>query len=155
MKKTILAVTALTVLTMTAAVADQRGNAPDFSTLDTDGDGAVSLTELQAQQTARFAETDSDGDGALSQEELVAAITQQVNERHARRVAKMIERLDENGDGVLQEAEAAARGGDRMERMFERADADNDGLVSEEEFAEVKDRRGGDRGKGRGGRHGG
>ncbi|PUB12091.1 EF-hand domain-containing protein [Yoonia sediminilitoris] len=159
MKKTILTATVLTVLTMTAATADQRHNGLDFAALDGNGDGAISLSELQARQTARFSDADSDGDGALSIDELTASVSQQAQERHASRVARMIERLDENGDGLLQEAELAARGSERMERMFERADSDDDGLVTESEFADLRDRRGGDRGKrhdgGRGGRHGG
>ena len=141
MKKNILMVALLSGLVLTAGAAQARdhGERPDFATLDTNGDGALSLEELQAQGEARFSAVDTDGDGALSAEELTAA----AGERAAERTAQMIERLDENGDGALQLEEMPAREGDRAERMFDRVDADEDGVISEEEFDSVKERRGG------------
>ena len=127
-----------------AAQADNHRERPDFATLDANGDGVVTLEELQARGEARFAEMDTNGDGALSAEELTAA----ADARAADRVTRMIERFDENGDGLLQQAELPERGGDRAERMFERVDADEDGAISEEEFEAVKERFGERRGPG-------
>lgn len=126
------------VLTAGAAQAENHRERPDFATLDLNGDGALSMEELQAQGEARFAAVDTDGDGTLSAAELSAV----ANERAAERTAKMIERLDENGDGALQFEEMPARDGDRAERMFERVDADEDGAISQEEFDTAKERRG-------------
>ncbi len=156
MKTTVLCAAIVAGMAMTAfpASADSPREKPDFASLDVDGDGAITLEELQAAGAARFAETDANGDGALSQDELIA----QMSGRAERGVTRMIERLDENDDGVLQQSELEDRGAKRLERLIERADTNDDGVVSEEEFEQVKDRggrRGGD-GKHRHGRgHGG
>lgn len=151
-----IAIAAGLTLNTLPAVAEGADSRPDFSTLDTDGNGALTLEELQAAGAARFAVADADGDGALSADELTA----QMSERAERGVARMIDRLDENGDGLLQQAELEARrGGERADRMFARADANDDGSISAEEFEAAKergDRRGGGKrgGKGHGRGHG-
>lgn len=154
MKRQILMATVFAGFAMAAGVAmadGHRGERPDFATLDLNGDGGISLEEMQAQGEARFADIDTNGDGGLSAEELIAAADARAQER----AADMIERFDENGDGILQIDEMPRRGGDRAERMFERIDADEDGVISAEEFEAVKERMGerrGDRGKGHRGR---
>ena len=140
MKKTILMAALLSGVVMAAgavsAQPDQRER-PDFATLDTNGDGALTLEELQARGEARFAQADTDGDGALSAEELTA----QANAQTEDRVARMIERMDENGDGALQADEMKPRGGGRnMDRMFDHMDADEDGVLSAEEFAAAQEK---------------
>lgn len=156
MKRQILMAAVLSGLVIAAGAAsadNQRGEGerPDFATLDLNGDGALSLEELQAQRDARFAEIDTDGDGGISAEEMIAHAGQRAEDRAAR----MIERLDENGDGVLQMDEMPDRGADRAERMFDRIDENEDGVISAEEFEAAKERMGdrrGDRGKGPRGR---
>mgnify|MGYP001823488639 FL=1 len=115
------------VLAAGAAQAEDRRERPDFATLDLNSDGSLSLEELQAQGDARFADVDTNGDGGLSADELIAAAGDRANDRSAR----MIERHDENGDGILQLEEMPRRGGDRAERMFEHIDADGDGVISQ------------------------
>lgn len=105
---------------------------PDFATLDADGNGGVTLEEMQAQALARFAAADTDGDAGLSS----AEITAQEDQRRADRIARMIADRDTDGDGLLQAAEMAPKA-DRMTRMFDRMDADSDGSISEAEFAEM------------------
>jgi Ca2+-binding EF-hand superfamily protein len=134
------------VLTAGAAQAENHRERPDFATLDLNGDGALSLEEMQARGEARFAEMDANGDGALSADELVA----QAIDRASERVAKMIERFDENGDGMLQQDEMPTRGENRAARMFDRVDADEDGTISAEEFEQAQERMG----EGRDGRRG-
>lgn len=138
MKTKILMAALLTGVVMTAAAAQAGGHRerPDFATLDLNGDGAVTLEELQGQGDARFAATDANGDGALSVEEIMAASA----ENAADRAERLIERLDENGDGVLQRSEMEQRGGNRVERIFDRMDEDGDGTVTEAEFEAVKER---------------
>ena len=149
MKRQIWMAAVVSGMVMVAGAAQAAGHreAPAFADLDLNGDGSLSLEELQAQGEARFAEADSDGDGALSAEELIA----QAESRAADRVAAMIERFDENDDGLLQQSELPQRGnGDRAERMFDRVDADDDGVISAEEFEEARERMGERRGGGKG-----
>ena len=135
-------------LVSTGAQAQER---PDFATLDTNGDGQITMAELTAQGEARFAAADTNGDGALSEAELLARASERADDRAAKMVERMLERLDENDDGLIQQTELPERDGDRAERRFERADANDDGVISEEEFETAAERGG----KGRRGGHGG
>jgi Ca2+-binding EF-hand superfamily protein len=140
------AVLAALVATAGAAQPQNQRERPDFTTLDLDGDGALTREELQAHGEARFATVDANGDGAVSADELIAAS----NARAAERAAAMIARLDENGDGVLQQDEMQPRrgDGDRAARMFERVDADGNGTISQEEFDTARERHGDRHGQG-------
>lgn len=140
MKTTILMATLLSGVVMTAAAAQGPGhqNRPDFATLDMDGDGGITLEEMQTHGQLRFEEADIDGDGALSVAEITAAAQA--------RAARMLERLDADGDGLLQPSEMQARRGAGFARMFERIDADGDGAITESEFEAAKERFGERRG---------
>jgi len=145
------------------AQGEGRQNAPHliFEELDADGNGAVTLEEVQAAGSARFAGTDADGNGALSRGEMLAHALGRVEAR----VDRMLEHGDADGDGQLTmaEMEMAREGGGHgrfggrgpnPERMFERLDADGDGSVTEAEFDQgvasfrerMGRRHGGDRG---------
>ena len=148
MKTTILMAALLSGVVMTAAAAQgaEHRERPDFATLDINGDGGITLEEMQAQGAARFAEADTDGDGALSVAEMTAA----AQARAADRAAQMLERLDDNGDGLLQQSEMQPRGGAGMERMFSRLDVDENGIISAAEFEAAKERMGRRHGEGHG-----
>jgi len=142
-------------LSLTGFASAQQGpqspDRPAFADIDTDGNGELTLEELQNLGAARFAANDIDGDGALSRDELLAA----GQERMASRADRMLERLDTDEDGMISQEEMAAaqegRGGRRSpERMFERVDADEDGVISQAEFEEAAERMM----ERRGGRHG-
>lgn len=135
MKKKILITALMASIVMTAAAAQERRGGPDFATFDTDGDGSVTLAELEALEAAQFTQTDIDGDGALSAEELTAA----AGGRGGDRATQMLERLDENQDGLLQQAELSRRSG---AQMFERVDADADGIITQAEFDAAQQARG-------------
>lgn len=142
MKAGLLALMIPAALAAPAAAQEAGGEPPRmiFEELDADGNGAVTLEELQAAGEARFAQADTDGDGALSRDELLARGA----ERAEARVDRMLERADADGDGLLTQAELEearegrggrhGRGGPNPERMFERLDADGDGSVTEAEF---------------------
>jgi Ca2+-binding EF-hand superfamily protein len=135
------------------AMAEQPARGPmGFSQMDQDGDGAITLSEMQAGPAAMLARADGNGDGTLSRDELIAAATA----RAAGQIDQMLARADGNGDGMLDPDEIAAmqegRRADRMARIFDRLDADDDGSLSPEEWEQARrmGRRGGD-GQGQGG----
>ena len=96
----------------------------------------------------RFAGIDANGDGSVSREEFLAHAAT----RSEARAARMFDRLDADGDGILsRDVIESRRGRGDGSRMIERFDADNSGGVNAEEFEEAKahmaERR-------KGGRHG-
>lgn len=133
----------------TTAFAQNAGNRAEhraemFERLDTNNDGSISAEEFAAGGD-RFGQADADGNGILTAEELAAA----GQERSERRIARMIERLDTDGDGALSKEEMETRRDSKREpgRMFDRIDADDDGVITEEEFEEAQANfRGGKRG---------
>lgn len=146
MQSTVLiaAIAAGLVLTGLDASAAGRGHDRqtfDFATLDTDQSGTLTVAEIEAAGAARFAAMDTDGNGGLSAAELAAA-REGAKEK---RIAKMIERMDESEDGELQADELWQRVPD-AERMISRFDTDEDGEISKEEFDAAAEKRGGRRG---------
>lgn len=129
------------------AMAQDAGprSAEVFAELDADGDGALSLEELQAGRGGdRFAQADTDGDGTITRDEMLA----QVTERAEAGVDRFFDRFDADEDGAVtqeeiaeaREAQNEERRARMAERIFERMDADGDGTVSEEEFADAAGR---------------
>ncbi|KMK68104.1 EF-hand domain-containing protein [Puniceibacterium sp. IMCC21224] len=113
-----------------------------FDEMDTNGDGEITLDEIEAQGAARFATADTDGDGLLSADELAAQAQARKAERMAAREAemteRMIERRDANDDGMLSPEEMQGRR-DPAD-MFKRVDANGDGVVTAVEFADATKR---------------
>lgn len=147
-------VAGLALMSVGAQAQENAGDRPDFATLDSNGDGQLSLEEMQAAGAMRFADADTDGNGALSLDELTA----RAEGRAAEGAARMLERFDANEDGELQMEELRRDNAqDRAERRFARVDTDDDGTISEEEFNEIKERGGKRRGRhgGRDGHRGG
>ena len=133
------------------------GLAP-LESYDADGDGSVTQEEVEAGRTRRFAEADADGDGALSPTELLAMEEAIREEIRLARATQVVTRMDDNGDGLLQAEELAARS-PQVAPIFDRLDTDNDGAITQEEMAAARPGRGGNgfgrmgHGEGRG--HGG
>ncbi len=113
---------------------------PSFGELDANGDGSVSVEEVEAFLDAKFAEQDADGDGMLSAEELKNAMMALMASRIAKHSERMLDRLDDDGDGMIGRNEIAPAS--MLERMFERLDSDDDGMISEEEFEMMKNKHG-------------
>ncbi len=82
-----------------------HARAAQLKKFDKDGDGTLSIGEYEALWLAamrermvdRFQEHDADGDGKVTEQEF------------GRRHARMIERMDRNGDGVFDEEDRGGR----------------------------------------------
>lgn len=136
MKTTALIAAMIAGVALPAVAEDRRsGPAEFFAALDTDGDGKVSIAELEAAKASRFAEMDADGDGFISAEELVQG-------QQMRRAERMLKRLDKDGDGLLSAEELQPKAPDLSD-----LDKDGDGFISEEEFREGAREHRGERGK--------
>ncbi|MCP3969547.1 MAG: calcium-binding protein [Rhodobacteraceae bacterium] len=149
-RTTLFTAAALIAVASTAVVAtaydrgQRDGNGPGegrggpvmlLERFDANGDGAVTLEEMQGAAAARFTEADTNGDGMLSAEEMAAAADAQRAKRQANRIARRIERHDTDGDGMLSlEEVTAAAEGRNFAKMFERFDADGDGTISQAEL---------------------
>ncbi len=120
-----------------AVAAPQRANMPTFENLDTNGDGVITQTELDAKQAAKFAENDLNGDGFLDAAELAGAAKGRSakgprgDADPAAMAAKIIARSDTDGDGKLSPAEAKPR---NAGKIFARMDADGNGEITRAEW---------------------
>lgn len=130
---------------------DRAGFGFDITVFDANGDGKVTLEEIQAKRAADAKALDANGDGVISEEELVDFELAKAKTRIEARVKARFAAQDSNGDGVLSAAELMER--PLPTRMFQRLDRDGDGAVSAEEMQAARkmmQRRMGDR-DGRGG----
>lgn len=105
-----------------------------FEQLDTDGSGEITRAELENMRSARFAAADANGDGKLTLEELQAQNRKKADER----AAGMLKKLDKNGDNALSQDELSKPR--RAGKMFDKMDADGSGGISAEEFAELQEK---------------
>ncbi|MCU9838488.1 EF-hand domain-containing protein [Ruegeria sp. WL0004] len=118
------------------AMGPGAGPRHSFSELDVNGDGKITMEEMQGHRAARFSGVDTDGNGMLSRSELEA----EAQARASEHVSRMLERLDSNKDGQLSQDEMPEPR-KNMGRFFGRMDADGDGAISEEEFAQMQQRK--------------
>ncbi|WP_394195977.1 EF-hand domain-containing protein [Litoreibacter albidus] len=135
---------ALAMTPMMAQAKGGHGPRVTFEELDADGNGSVTEAEMQAHRAAGFASTDTNGDGALSRDELEAKMKSGKEDRMTRRLDKMMERMDTDGNGTLSQEEMADAGGKRKGKGFSRMDKDGNGEISKAEFEQMgKKHRGG------------
>lgn len=155
---TCAALVALTLGSITPAMARGPEAAGDgggqqfierFDEIDVNKDGRITVEEVTIFRQAMVAGTDTNADGKLSLDELSAQEMLRMTERAQARAARMIERLDVDGDGLLSAAELAAR--PMPAKLFERMDTDGDGAVSKEEADAARAMMAENRGKHRGG----
>jgi Ca2+-binding EF-hand superfamily protein len=112
-------------LTITAAVLALGVAAPavagtaGMAKMDADGDGKVSLSEMQASKVARTMRLDANGDGLLTKAEYAA---------------RMMPRYEARG---LDKATAQAK----IDRLFTRTDLNHDGFLSPDEIRQFTARR--------------
>lgn len=103
--------------------------------VDADGDGAVTQAEIDTFRSGLVSEADASGDGNISLAEFETIYLKMVQNR----MVDAFQHLDEDGDGMVTQAEMDAKFGNVVERM----DRNGDGKLDR------ADHRGHDR-KGRG-----
>ena len=126
------------------------GTLPEhLAVYDVDGDGILSVEEIQAMKDARLTrhddwqeQWDTNGDGVIDEDERAAAkeaIRDRIEERRTRR----FNQADTDGDGCLTFAEFSAipavmelakRHPEAPARIFDRLDVNDDDCISLEEF---------------------
>ncbi|MEM1072947.1 MAG: calcium-binding protein [Pseudomonadota bacterium] len=128
-----VAICAVTLVAGAVFAQPNKDRAPvTFEELDANNDGQVTRAEIDTHRADRIARADTDGDGSVSLEEL----QRRADERSKARAERLMERLDTDKNGVLSSDELT--GGDRAGRMFERLDKDDSGSISAEEFAQAR-----------------
>jgi hypothetical protein len=93
-----------------------------FDAVDADGDGSVTQVEVDSYRTARVTEADASGDGALSIEEFDTLYREFTRPR----MVDAFQELDADGDGVVSAEEMDSR----IARLVERLDRNGDGSVT-------------------------
>ena len=120
---------------------DRADHRPSFEELDVNGDQMISPQEMADHAQSQFNKADTNKDGLLSEEEITAMHMARAAKIAKSRHAKMVKKLDKDGDGLLSFVEMqAARKAPNIDRMFKHLDKDSDGMISAEEFASAKER---------------
>jgi Ca2+-binding EF-hand superfamily protein len=157
--------------TSTDAASDATAFSSIFQKIDADGDGQISLDEFKAgltqvRDTLRangrghhhhrgpdlqkiFSEADTDGSGTVTADELKTHFEANFGAQHPGTpepdFAKLVSRLDQNGDGELSQSEFTAMrppaptwqggwGAPNITKLFSSLDADHDGRITLDEF---------------------
>jgi hypothetical protein len=110
---------AATLLFAVAADAAPRG--------DSDGNGKLSLSELQTRTLARLMKADTSGDNKVSLEEWLARPAASKFKGDPSAIFKL---RDTNGDGFLDASESEVM----TKRRFDLLDANRDGAITDEEW---------------------
>jgi len=99
---------------------------------DANKDGTMTHQEMEEFHKQRFAAADANGDGTLTQEEFLTAESRDDVRKQTRqnRMTHMFKSMDQNGDGVLNQAEAQAMATDR----FKQLDVNGDGKITQDEI---------------------
>ncbi len=98
--------------------------------MDADGNGELTLEEVESSRSQRFAKADGNGDGVVEAAELKARIMVRMERRADRRVQKMMRRFDVNNNGQVSQTEFI----NPAKRRFSWNDLNDDGKLSGDEL---------------------
>ena len=101
---------------------------------DANGDGKITLPEMQASRVARMMEMDSNHDGKISKAEFAAGMQARMAKRGGDGppggADAMFQRDDRDGDGFITQTEIQQATAERFARM----DTDNKGYISADQM---------------------
>lgn len=142
LRSAIVAVGFVLAISTAAATAQQSAFEHFMETWDLNGDGSITLQEIQTERERLFPAFDANGDGFLDRQEYAefdksrsAGIETASPEQRARmkRIAEglSLARNDANGDGRVSKAEFVGA----AEAWFKALDRNGDGVVNLRDFA--------------------
>ena len=131
MKRSLTAAAAAAIVLATGAC-----HAKSEPTADANGDGKITLAEMQAGRVDRMMKMDADHDGKVSEAEFAAGMKARMAERGGDAGSgpdpgAMFQRTDLDGDGFITKAEVEQATAKRFARM----DADNKGYVTPDQMS--------------------
>ncbi len=107
--------------------ADGHGAEALFDKFDTNKDGKISKAEVDAAEADQLKKYDKDGDGTLSLSEYQALFDDQMHEP----MVRAFQAFDRDGDGKVTIDELTGR----LDRLVQRLDHNNDGVIDQNELA--------------------
>ena len=120
---------------------------PRLEDLDADSDGNITKAEIDAHENAQFSEMDANNDGSISPAEMTSFGDMKREEMRLKMEAKrqefMLARLDTDKNGLISRAEFTSK----PNPMFEKVDANGDGVIDEAERTAAREQMGDRMGK--------
>jgi len=121
----------------------KKGKMQRFKDMDSNGDGAVTLEELQAYATKMHKSRDTDGNGVINQEEFKTQHPH-AQERQKRRQERFTQ-MDSDGDSTISKEEFQTFGTQRRQekaaKRFAMVDRNKDNVISLEEMQDMQKQR--------------
>jgi len=112
-----------------AGAVQGQGLLRRFAESDRNGDGKLSRDEAPEQLLQGFDRIDADDDGAIDRREVLAFLSSAGGVPNRQALRRAIRQSDQDGDGKLSREEAP----ERIRNIFERVDANGDGFLDDAE----------------------
>lgn len=134
MKKDII-ITRITLAALLAVLATHSANARGHKNgMDLNGDGKVTLQELQAMRDNLHDQYDADGDGFLNRQEMITAMSSMPGRTRGNERSQDFGLMDHDGDGGVSKAEFRQSAAELMMAL----DQNGDNVLTRKDFAKLR-----------------